>query len=265
LIILESTGDNTFEEVLTVPGWYEQPFGTYAQDVDGNGQTELLRRVTGAAAVKNVLSILTRVEDGIQEIWNSGVLLQHSDEDIRDMLAVDDTNGDGRRELAVLQGQELHILEHQRVGYLDIKPGACPNPLNRHSHGMLTVAICGTPDFDVTQIDPQSLVLARTDDVGGSVTPLMGPPGPRIRVQDAATPFEGEPCDCHDLHGDGIDDLVMKFETELVVAGLQLNDLSSGMFVELVLNGELSDGTPFSATDCIVVRGRSDSPPGAAE
>ena len=149
--------------------------------------------------------------------------------------------------------------------YLDIKPGACPNPLNRHSHGMLTVAICGTPEFDVTQIDLESLVLTRADAVGGSVTPLMGPPGPRIRVHDVATPFEGEPCDCHNLHGNGIDDLVMKFETELLVAELQLDGMPAGTFVGLVLNGVLSDGTPFSATDCVLVRGGPDAPPAAAE
>ena len=137
------------------------------------------------------------------------------------------------------------------VAYLDIKPGSCPNPLNRKSHGKLPVAIAGTAEFDVTQIDVDTLVLARADGVGGSVTPLIGPPGPGIHVEDVATPFEGEPCDCHDMNGDGFVDLVMKFQTQLVVAELQLDDLPGGTFVELVLSGELSDGTPFSATDCI--------------
>jgi hypothetical protein len=79
----------------------------------------------------------------------------------------------------------------------------------------------------------------------------MGPPGPKIRVEDLATAFDGEPCDCHELEGDGIDDLSMKFDTEVVVSELQLDDLPGRTDVELVVSGELSDGTRFSATDCV--------------
>ena len=43
---------------------------------------------------------------------------------------------------------------------LDIKPQACPNPLNVNSQGVLPVAILGTEDFDVTQVDPASVRLA---------------------------------------------------------------------------------------------------------
>ena len=36
---------------------------------------------------------------------------------------------------------------------VDIKPGSCPNPLNVASKGVLPVAILGSGDFDVTDID----------------------------------------------------------------------------------------------------------------
>ena len=134
---------------------------------------------------------------------------------------------------------------------LDIKPGSCPNPLNTKSRGVVPVAIVGTTEFDVTLIDPNSLVLTRADGVGSGVAPLMGPPGPGVRVEDVATPFEGEPCACHEMEGDGIDDLAMKFETQILVAELQLNEFPGGTFVELVLSGEFLDGTRFGATDCI--------------
>ncbi|MFQ5807361.1 MAG: right-handed parallel beta-helix repeat-containing protein [Phycisphaerae bacterium] len=137
------------------------------------------------------------------------------------------------------------------VAYLDMKPGSCPNPLNRRSHGVLPAAIVGNAEFDVTQIDVDTLVLTRADGVGGSVAPLMEPPGPDIQVEDVATPFEGELCDCHELEGDGIDDLSMKFDAQTVVSELQLNDLPGGVLVELVVSGELLDGTPLSATDCV--------------
>ncbi len=69
--------------------------------------------------------------------------------------------------------------------------------------------------------------------------------------EDVATPFNGELCDCHELTGDGIDDLSMKFKSQEVVAALELNDLPPGAPVELCVGGELLDGTEFEACDCI--------------
>jgi len=146
-----------------------------------------------------------------------------------------------------------HIPEPTTLAFLDIKPGSCPNPLNRNSRGVLPVAIVGTADFDVTQIDVTTLVLTRADGVGGSVAPLMGPPGPGIRVADVATPFDGEPCDCHELEADDIDDLSMRFDAADVVAALELNDSEPGATVELAVSGSLLDGAEFTATDCVRV------------
>jgi len=44
---------------------------------------------------------------------------------------------------------------------LDIKPGSCPNPLNRRSHGVLPVALVGVEGFDTTDVDVSSLTLSR--------------------------------------------------------------------------------------------------------
>ena len=109
----------------------------------------------------------------------------------------------------------------------------------------------GTECFDLTEIDLTTIQLLRADGVGGSVAPNEGPPGPHSEFEDAATPFDGQPCDCHELEGDGIADLSMKFKTDNVVAALQLNDLPAGDLVELVVSGALLDGTAFSASDCI--------------
>ncbi len=134
---------------------------------------------------------------------------------------------------------------------LDIKPGSCPNSFNRNSHGVLPVALVGTDTFDVAQVDISSIQLSRADGVGGSVAPHEGPPGPHSEFEDAATPFDGQPCDCHELEGDGVTDLSMKFKTDDVVAALELNDLPAGDLVELVVDGTLLDGTPFSGRDCV--------------
>ena len=137
---------------------------------------------------------------------------------------------------------------------LDIKPGSCPNPLNCRSHGMLPVALLGTTTFDVSNIDPATVRLSRADGIGGSVVLHEGPPGPQWVFEDVATPFEGEPCECHELGGDGIADLSMKFRTDEVVDALQLDDSAPGASVELVVSGSLLDGMAFTASDCVTVQ-----------
>ena len=137
---------------------------------------------------------------------------------------------------------------------LDIKPGSCPNSFNPGSHGVLPVALVGTEDFDVAEVDLDSVRLRRVDGVGGEVAPNEGPPGPHSVIEDVATPFEGEPCECHDLEADGFLDLSLKFKTDDVVAALELDALNNGDELELVVTGQLLDGTEFtSAGDCILI------------
>lgn len=148
-----------------------------------------------------------------------------------------------------------------RRGALDIRPGGCPNPLNRNNHGVLPVALIGSNGigkngiltFDVRDVDVDSVRLSRVDHVGGSVAPHEGPPGPHSTFEDMATPLVGAPCECHDLGGDGVEDLLLKFETDELVAALELDALPPGSQVELVVSGKLMDGTPFAATDCVIL------------
>ncbi|MHC4128990.1 MAG: hypothetical protein ACYS1E_07595 [Planctomycetota bacterium] len=172
------------------------------------------------------------------------------------VLLTDQNTFDDDR-LGVLDNQALwtNLFEYSAVALpaLDIKPGSCPNPFNRNSHGVLPVALVGTFSFDVTSVDTSSLEISRADGVGGSVAPNEGPPGPHTEVDDVATPFDGEPCDCHELGGDGIFDLSMKFRSGDLVDELAMDDLSPGDMVELCVTGTLLDGTPFAACDCILV------------
>lgn len=134
---------------------------------------------------------------------------------------------------------------------MDIKPGGCPNSFNRVSNGVLPVAICGTADFDVNDIDLDKVVISRADGIGGSTGPNDGPPGPHSTIGDTATPFEGDECDCHDLDGDGFNDLNLKFKSQNVVDACLLNDLPAGALVRMKVSGELLDGTEFEAFDCL--------------
>ncbi|MHC4711062.1 MAG: hypothetical protein ACYTA3_11750, partial [Planctomycetota bacterium] len=142
---------------------------------------------------------------------------------------------------------------------VDIKPGSCPNPLNRKSHGVIPISVLGTEDLDVNLIDLSSVVLSRADGVGGSASPNEGPPGPHSVFEDTGTPFDGEACDCHEVGGDGIVDLSLKFRTDDVVAALELNDLPDASALEFVVSGTLLDGTSFAGSDCVRI-----VPPGSS-
>lgn len=129
---------------------------------------------------------------------------------------------------------------------LDIKPLSCPNPLNVKSRGVLPVAILGTEDFDVTQVDPGSVLLE-------GVAPL------RWSLEDVATPFEPFTCkedclDCTDKGPDAYLDLTLKFSTEEIVDAL--GDVSDGECLVLTLTGNLKEefeGKPIAGEDVVVI------------
>jgi hypothetical protein len=134
----------------------------------------------------------------------------------------------------------------------DIKPGSCPNSFNRGSNGVLPTALVGETDFDVMDVDVESLLLSRLDGVGGAVGPNVKVNGQlHVDYEDVATPFENEDCECHEMEGDGIMDLTIKFNTNELVAALEMGDLDPGALVPLLVTGTLMDGTMFAAMDCV--------------
>ncbi len=179
-------------------------------------------------------NILTTNGDGVHEIGRDGLLVETKISDVSARFI----------QLVEFGEEELELS-------LDIRPGSCPNPLNRVSLGVLPVAITGTEDFDVTTIDLATLEISRADGLGGSLAPHEGPPGPHTVLHDVATPFEGELCDCHELEGDGFMDVLMFFRTTELVMALELDQLARWEDVELVVSGDLLDGTPFIASDCV--------------
>jgi len=109
---------------------------------------------------------------------------------------------------------------------VDIKPESCPNPLNVKSKGVLPVAILGTDIFDVTLIDPSSIMLE-------GVSPI------RWDWEDVATPKE-ESEECNTLGSDGYLDLTLKFDVQEIIAAL--GDVSDGEVLTLTLTGTLLVG-----------------------
>ncbi len=128
---------------------------------------------------------------------------------------------------------------------IDIKPGSCPNPLNVKSQGILPVAILGSPDLDVTEIDVASIFL-------GGVGPI------RSNYEDVSAPVvDGNECECTTAAPDGFLDLTLKFYTQDVVSSLLFSEgeLAQGQTLTLTLNGELYDGMGIRGTDCVVLVG----------
>jgi hypothetical protein len=139
--------------------------------------------------------------------------------------------------------------EYVQPVYIDIKPGSCPNPINLKEKGVVSIAILGSNDFNVTSIDPSSISVGRAsvDDV---VAPTI-----RWSLEDVATPFSGELCACHELKGDGILDLVLKFEAQSLAGTLELNNVI-GAEIPLTLKGKLKEangGVQFIGQDCVKI------------
>lgn len=122
----------------------------------------------------------------------------------------------------------------------DLRPGACPNPINTASRGVLSAAIYGTAGLDVRQIDPSSIRLA-------GVAPL------RTGIADVGAPGAGGGCGT--AKRDGLADMTLKFDTEAVLQALRasLGTLHDRQQVVLPLEGRLYDGTPFMSEDVALI------------
>jgi probable HAF family extracellular repeat protein len=109
-----------------------------------------------------------------------------------------------------------------KVG-IDIKPGSDPNCLNVNGHGVIPVAINGTEDFDVNEVNLSSLNFAGLD----------------VRVKG-----NGEPqCGYEDWNEDGSTDLVCHFVDDSDKWAPE-NDTAT-------LTGMLTDGTYIQGEDSI--------------
>jgi hypothetical protein len=138
---------------------------------------------------------------------------------------------------------------------IDIKPTSCPNPLNFKSKGVLPVAILGTEEFDVTQIDLASINLSFFGPGSDPFDPIIPPDEKKTAYEDVATPFDGDIIGCYNCTTAGPDgylDLTLKFDEQAIVDAL--GEIEDGKCLILTFTGNLKEefgGTAFSGHDVV--------------
>jgi sugar lactone lactonase YvrE len=106
---------------------------------------------------------------------------------------------------------------------IDIRPGGFPNSINPESKGLIPVAIFGSTDFDVADIDPATLAFG---------------PGDAPAAHKLGGHFT-------DVNSDGLMDLVSHYRTK--GAGLLVGD------TEACVTGAKTDGAAFRGCDAVRV------------
>ena len=135
----------------------------------------------------------------------------------------------------------------QMLVAVDVRPQQCPNRVRAGSRRdrNFPVAIAGTADFHVRDIDPASIRL-------GGVPPKQN----RTRFKDLASPFrpfvgKRNANDCTRAGPDGFEDLLLRFSSRSL--GRSLARARNGSAVVVPLTGKLEDGTPIRGEGVIVV------------
>jgi len=122
---------------------------------------------------------------------------------------------------------------------IDIKPTSCPNPLNVNQKGVTPVAILGTDELDVHDVDTASILLE-------GVAPL------RFSYEDVATPYTGDGMDrdaCTTAGPDGYMDLVLHFDS--VALAEAIAPVADGDVLFLELTGNLLDDRAIAGEDVV--------------
>lgn len=140
----------------------------------------------------------------------------------------------------------VKISSSAKTVILDIKPGTCENVLNSKSQGVLPVAVIGTKDLDVSQIDSFSIK-------------FQGVAPDRVSVEDVAAPADGPAISgCPGGNLDGIPDLIMKFDVQALVATIETalgREIEDGEVVKPRLTGIMQFGNElFAGEDFVVIK-----------
>lgn len=134
---------------------------------------------------------------------------------------------------------------------LDLKPGDCPNKHNPRSKGYLKLVVMGSSRVTGAMIDVSSVRLRRADCLAGDVAPCTTPPCPAPELRDLTAPPSAAEVRCPPLAPDGIDDLVLHFDSVAVDRALGLSALGARKVVLMVTGVLIAPGTPLDGAEFI--------------
>jgi hypothetical protein len=165
-------------------------------------------------------------------------------------LFVSNWGGEPSNGITQISGFPAPVPEPIKSINIDIKPRHCPNRFNMRSNGKLRVAILGTEDFDVRGIDVDSV----------RVNNLVAPFKPsEAKFKDVTCPSALKLPDCEVLDPDTYEDLVLKFNSQDIIATLGI--VQDGDIIELTLTGNLLEdagGTAIEGKDCVLIEDKGD-------
>lgn len=153
---------------------------------------------------------------------------------------------------ALLTLEKAVAIPRLAVG-VDVKPGSWPNPFNKDAKGVFAVAICGTEDFDVMDINVSTVKLYFNNTEGDYNTSL------RWTYEDVATPYPDPNATTpmgHDLEGDGFVDLVLHFSRPDATKLMDCTEPDMSYW-KFYLTGKLNNGaggTEFIGFDWIRIQ-----------
>ena len=134
----------------------------------------------------------------------------------------------------------LGIVEVPVSVTIDIKPGTSPNPLNFKNKGILPVAILGSEDFDIFNLDPVSVRLEGIAPIRSSYEDVS------TFVVDTENGFV-----CATEGPDGYLDLTLKFDTQEIIN--TLGYVEDDDILLLTLTVKDNDGVLRAGTDCVII------------